>query len=205
VFTDPVAAHERRQVGQYVLVVGFLHEPAFVEELNGASITVFRTDGQPVEGLEKTLRVEVIVGPATRTFDLKPEPSKPGAYKAEFFPTRTGTYAFRFFGKIEGLDVNERFESGPGRFDEVISKAELQFPATVPSNGELAQRSAGAATPVPVASAGLQPVQDRADTAFVLAVLGLGTGLLGVVLGVAALVGRRSRATAATRHGGEPV
>ena len=40
-------------------------------------------------------------------------------------------------GKIETLDVNETFESGPGRFDEIRPATALQYPDKVPSGAEL--------------------------------------------------------------------
>src|SRR4051812_45718529 len=89
-------APQRRQVGPYVVVVGFENEPAYVEEGNGASITIFSNDGKPVDGAQKTLKVEVSTGGASKTLDLTPVPSKQGAYVAEFTPTKTGTYVFRF-------------------------------------------------------------------------------------------------------------
>jgi hypothetical protein len=190
-------AHERRQLGPYILVVGFLHEPAYVEERNGAAITVFRTDGRPVEGLEKTLKVEVSAGGASRTFDLTPDRNNPGTYVAEFIPTRLGTYVFRFFGTIENLTVDERFESGPGRFDEVVSKATLQFPTTVPSNGELAaqlQRAPAQGTPAPALAAGgteahraLREAERARTRATVLGIAGLAVGLGGLMLALYAL------------------
>jgi hypothetical protein len=210
---SPADAHERRQVGPYSFVVGFQGEPAYVEEPNGTSLAVSR-DGQPVEGVDKTLKVEVTTGGDSRTFDLKPVFNRPGSYVAEFIPTKSGPFAFRFFGKIENLDVNERFESGPNRFDEVKSKKELQFPAAVPTNGELAAQvqqarpaegspSAGAPT-----AAELQQALDRADsartTAFVVGGAGILFGLLGLGLAALALAGRRRNDTHA-RHEPEPI
>lgn len=199
-------AHERRQVGPYILVVGFLHEPAYVEEMNGALITVFRNDGRPVEGLDKTLKVEVSAGGASRTFDLKPDPNNPGTYVAEFIPTRTGTYVFRFFGMIETLAINERFESGPGRFDEVVSKAALQFPSPVPSNAELAARLQAPipvqATPAtaPLASESearraLREAERARTRATVLGIAGLALGGGGVALALYALWSCRGSAS----------
>ncbi len=199
-------AHERRQVGPYILVVGFLHEPAYVEEMNGAYISVFRDDGRPVAGLDKTLQVEVSAGGTSRTFDLKPDLNNPGSYVAEFIPTRTGTYVFRFFGTIETLAINERFESGPGRFDEVVSKSVVQFPQPVPSNGELAaqlQASVSArATPTTIAATSegearraLREAERARTRATVLGIAGLALGGGGVALALYALWTCRWRAS----------
>ncbi|MFN8557515.1 MAG: hypothetical protein U0531_09275 [Dehalococcoidia bacterium] len=193
------SAHERRTLGRYVVVVGFLHEPTFVEELNGVSVTAFTADGQPVEGVEKTLKVEVSTGTSSRTFDLAVEPGKRGAYKAEFIPTKTGPYVFRFFGKLSDQEVNERFESGPNRFDEVTSKAALQFPSTVPSNGELAAgltaAPRGQATAVPSPATEPRGGSDRSSLALAVGVLGLVAGIVGAALGFAGLSAARRAAT----------
>lgn len=125
----PVAAHETRQVGPYVLVVGWLHEPTYIGLENGAFLSVSDTrNGQPVTGLEQTLEVELRHGAATRRTRLKAIGGRPGAYVADAIPTRGGTYIFRFFGSIGDLALNERFESGPGRFDEPRPLAELEIP-----------------------------------------------------------------------------
>jgi hypothetical protein len=188
VFPSAAEAHERRQVGPFVVVVGFEVEPTFVEEENAALIQVFRADGQPVEGVEKTLKVEIGIGGAGRTFDLKPRLRQPGTYVAEFIPTKTGSYTFRFFGAIEGQNVNERFESGPNRFDDVVSKADLQFPTKVPSNGELAaqlQQNRPSEGAPGAAAEDVRRALDRADSA---RVTGIIVGTIGIVLGVAGLV-----------------
>jgi hypothetical protein len=63
----------------------------------------------------------------------------PGAYAADIVPTREGDYRFVVKGKIETLDVNETFESGPGRFDEIRPLTALQYPDTVPAGVALAR------------------------------------------------------------------
>jgi hypothetical protein len=171
-------AHERRAVGEYTFIVGFLKEPAFEGETNGIDLRVVRTaDEQPVEGLEQTLKAEVIVGPNSLTVPLRPRYRQPGAYNGEFVPTRPGSYTFRFTGTIGDRPVNETFESGPGRFDDVRAVAPLQFPDKVPSGAEL-QRAVAAA-------------ESRAHTAFAVGVAGLAAGLVGLAAALWALASRR--------------
>jgi hypothetical protein len=179
--TSVASAHERRAVGDYTFVVGFLKEPVFEAETNGIHLQVTRGD-QPVEGLEKTLKAEVVVGGQTMPVELHPRFRQPGVYNGDFVPTRPGSYTFRFTGNVEGRTVNELFESGPGRFDDVQALAPLQFPDKIASAGEL-QRA-------------VQAAESRAATATTLGALGLATGLAGLLLAAWALASSR-RAPAA--------
>ena len=184
------SAHERRTVGgDYTFVVGFLKEPAFEGETNGIDLRVSTPGDQPVEGLEKTLMAEVIVGGATLPLELRPRFRTPGAYNAEFVPTRPGAYIFHFSGSVEGKPVDERFESGPGRFNDVEAVAPLQFPDKVPAGVEL-QRALAAS-------------ESRAATATTLATIGLVAGLAGLALAAWALLSRRAAAPA-TAAGAAP-
>lgn len=140
-FAGPAAAHERRTVGPYTLVVGFLSEPAFAGNSNALDLRVTDTRVTPaknVEGLQDTLTATVQSG------GLEPLPLRitarfgaPGAYNGNFVPTAPGVYIFRIKGKIESLDIDEKFESGPGRFNDVESTSALQYPAKVPAAQEL--------------------------------------------------------------------
>ncbi|MDX2006258.1 MAG: hypothetical protein SFU83_13340 [Meiothermus sp.] len=59
----PVFAHERAEAGDYVLVVGQVNKPALPGMVNGLDLTLTvrkKADNTPVEGLEKTLQVEII-------------------------------------------------------------------------------------------------------------------------------------------------
>ncbi len=107
--------------------------------------------------------------------------------------------------------MDERFESGPGRFNDVQPKSDLQFPVQLPTLGELAQRRAGtpeAPGQQAVSPADVQRALDRAETArrtgLILGVLGIGVGLLGVGLALRAQRGRAPIATAPGRKS-EPV
>jgi hypothetical protein len=87
-----------------------------------------------------------------------------------FFPTAAGPYTFRIYGAINGEQIDERFTSGPETFGEVQEAAAGQFPERLPSAFEVAdqaERGAAAADQVLIA---------------------MGLGIIGVLLGLAALV-----------------
>jgi hypothetical protein len=144
IYGGTAAAHERRMVGPYQFVVGWLNEPAYVGLVNSLDLRVSDTRVSPakaVEGLEKTLTVDLQTGglaplPLTVTARF----GTPGAYNGYAMPTTTGTYVFTIKGKIDTLDVNEKFESGPGRFGDIESTTALQYPNKVPAADELTKR-----------------------------------------------------------------
>lgn len=144
IYSGTAAAHERRMVGPYQFVVGWLNEPAYVGLMNSLDMRISDTRVTPakaVEGLEKTLTVDLQSG------GLAPLPlavtarfGTPGAYNGYVMPTTTGTYTFTIKGKIDTLDVNEKFESGPGRFGDIESTTALQYPNKVPAADDLTTR-----------------------------------------------------------------
>ncbi len=213
------SAHEQRTVaGKYNFVVGFINEPAYLEEPNGISLAVTNAQSkEPVEGVEKTLKADVVAGGQTKTVELRARFGQKGAYITDLIPTRVGTWVFRFTGTIDGTAIDERFESGPGRFNDVQSKSELQFPVKQPSIAELVQQIQRPGTPAEAASASaslasaddVQRALDRADsarsTAIGFGIAGVLTGVLGLALAGYALATRRKGADTGGRPGREPV
>jgi hypothetical protein len=115
--TQGTEAHERRTVGAYNFVVGWLNEPAYLNEPNAVDLRVSRaSDATPVTGLEQTLKVEVTQGSQKITVDLRPRFNTPGAYDGRLMPTAPGVYAFRFVGTIDGQQVNETFTASDSTF-----------------------------------------------------------------------------------------
>lgn len=175
------SAHERRKIAneQAEVVVGWIVEPAYVDQPNGVDFRVTNpATQQPIEGLEKTVKVEVIKGGASRTFDLRARFGMKGAYTADIVPTATGDYVFRFTGEINGVKIDEKFESGPGRFDGIKPLSAVQFPAAQPTVGEL--------------KAQLDDARAAADSAQTIAVVGVAVGLAGLLVAAAGLLLRRS-------------
>ena len=136
----------------------------------------------PVEGLEDSLQVEVthLGSNSSTTLQLTPRFGEPGAYESVLIPTSPGKYRFRFFGEIRGEPVDEAFESGVGRFDEVVAAADVQFPLKVASLRELegVTRSARDAA---------VSANDDAGLSSTLAIIAIVVGAIGVVTGTAGL------------------
>jgi len=108
----------------------------------GDALAQFRfAAAKPVEGLEKTLTVDLQTGGlAPLKLTVTARFGTPGAYNGYALPTGTGTYTFTIKGKIESQDVNEKFESGPGRFGDIESTTALQYPNKVPAADDLNKR-----------------------------------------------------------------
>lgn len=184
-------AHERRDVGDYAFVVGWLEEPAIEGQRNGVDLRVSDpATEQPIEGLEETLQVEITYLPSetTRVFTLRPIFRDPGHYTVDLLLTAAGEYRFRFFGTIEGAEVDEVFNSAGagGGFNDVAPSADIQFPQQVPELRELA----GVVQGLQEDGGNREEAGDSAGST--LDVIALAVGSLGLVVGSSALVlGRR--------------
>jgi hypothetical protein len=126
-------AHQRElfNIGgkDYLLVVGSENEPVFVDDKTGVDFFAYTpdpkdpmnskaNDTKPIDGLEKTLKVEVTAGDKKRVFDLEPAFRDPGHYNAPFYPTVQTTYEYRIFGNIENTNVSLPFTCNPGIIEE---------------------------------------------------------------------------------------
>src|SRR2546428_5920829 len=64
--STPALGHERRIVGQYTFVVGWLNEPPLASQLNAIDLTITEASGDKrVAGLEQTLKAEIFYGGLT--------------------------------------------------------------------------------------------------------------------------------------------
>lgn len=125
----PAAAHEGREVGEYVIVFGWRVEPAFAGQVNGPELRVEHHDtGEPAEGLEETLQLTVSFGDQTKTLVVYPVWGEPGHYTADLLPTRPGDYSFHLTGTIGDREVDETFSSADGEFSTIEPLSDIQFP-----------------------------------------------------------------------------
>lgn len=182
------SAHERRTVGNYSFVVGFLNEPVYAGELNSIDLTI--CDGaeckrddkgvitNPINDAEKSLKVEVSFGSSPiMALPIAPKYNTPGKYTGYFTPSKVGAYTFHIFGTINGNNIDEKFTSGPKTFGEA---QELSVYPAVDSGTNL--------------QAQIKEAKDSANSANLFGVIGIVVGVLGLTLGGFALT-RRPKAT----------
>jgi plastocyanin len=132
-----------------------------------------------------TLQVEVthVSSSVSQIMDLKEAWNSPGQYKAEFIPTSPGAYNFRFFGDIEGTEINESFESSNTTFDEVTPANEIQFPVKLTAPRETENAARGALDAANDAGTEASDAASSASTATLLGIIALILGVVGLVLG----------------------
>jgi len=181
IYSGRAYAHERRMVGAYQFVVGWLTEPAYVGQLNALDLRVTDTrqnPAAPVSGLEKTLTADVAAGGLT-PFPLAVTArfGTAGAYNGVVMPTVKGTYTFHITGKIDTTNIDEKFTSGPNTFGDIEDTAAVQYPQKVPVADELGKR--------------LDSIQSGVDQTRILAIVAIALAVLG--LGGAALARRRTK------------
>jgi hypothetical protein len=167
VSTIPQAfAHERQlyTIGDqdYLIVIGSLNEPIFVDDKSGVDLRVLRADpnnpmnstaegAAPVEGLEETVQVELAAGNNTRTLQLEPAFGEPGAYEAPFYPTVATTISYRLFGTINDTPVDLTFTCAPtGEAGAAADNSTAQISEGVVRKGI----EGGFGCPLPVTDAG---------------------------------------------------
>ena len=150
-----------------------------------------------VTGLENTRQVEVTHVPsgATRLMRLHAFSGDPGHYKSDFIPTSTGQFVFHLIGTIEGKQIDERFESGVGTFDDVQPATAIQFPESAASTRELESAVRGALESAQQAQDTALAAESTSDgaqsgtsTATTLAIVGMAMGATGIVVGVIGMV-----------------
>ena len=136
----------------------------------------------PVEGLEQSLQVEVThVGSGiSKTMPLRAVFGEPGRYTADLIPTASGAYTFRFFGAVEGHQIDEIFESGQGRFSDIEPAVDLHFPLAQPTIREIEGAARGA-------QSSAEQAEDSASTARTLGIIGIAAGILGTAIGAASV------------------
>lgn len=165
-------AHGVITAGDYELVIGFHNEPAYQGEPNGLDLFVTNTKtNEPVNGLEETLRVEIIYGASKQELTMETQFGQDGAYTAYVLPTEAGDYTWHIWGDIEGTPVDVSMTSSPDTFSSVERKSEFAFPAAEPSMTEL---------------------RDQTQLAMTIGILGAVLGAIGIVVGFLGMRAKRS-------------
>lgn len=149
------SAHETRPVeassGEYKLIVGWFHEPAFVSEPNGVDIHISRaSDDRKINtrsGDIVDLTVEVQYrdgeGEDSKILDSFELPHQPtvqvmtyNRYASFFMPTKPGFYAFRIRGTISDASDETETRAGEAKIDQIFYMEKLEEPLTFPKRSQ---------------------------------------------------------------------
>jgi len=178
--SNAAEAHERRAVAQYTFVVGWLNEPAILNQPNAIDLRISRTDGAaPVTGLEQTVKAQAAIDGKSADIAMRPRFNTPGAYDGRMIPTKTGAYTFTFTGTVEGMTLNEKFMAGTGTFG--LIEEGNQFPDPLVSNQQLDETLSGLEQRVVTLEAADTGGGD-ADTAMLVGIVGVVIGVIGLAV-----------------------
>lgn len=194
--TAAAGAHERRQVGSYVMRVGWAEEPTYAGLKNGVQLLLSDASGKPFTEVPEDLKVVVIFG--TQKTDPLPllaafgrHSGTPGDFRAAIIPTRPGNYTFHFVGTLKGQQIDESFTSSETTFDPVQQATAIEFPAKDPSTGELTEKLDRLDARLQSLQGTVQAGTAAAGRAELVGGTGLVCGIAGILVGLGAR-GRRN-------------
>ena len=165
----PASAHEHVTVGEYELTVGWRDEPAVAGFVNGIDLGIVNGTGAPVVGVEGNLTAVLSTGPASSTPKaLQPQFGRDGWYTFDVIPTRAGSYTLRLTGTLGSTSVNVSVI-----LDAVSPASDLAFPVADPTAGDLQNR-------LDAANAQISGLQSQIIIALVVALVGVGVGVVGI-------------------------
>jgi hypothetical protein len=181
-----VYAHTIDSVGEYRLEIGWMNEPVVSGETNGIELFVSPLDSTiPVEdqefkdgisGLEKTLKMQLVLKEDKITLPLKADHNIPGKYYAFVDPTVSGFYQANILGSIKETTVS--LSMHPPKVNE---REYIEFPE--PSDITLQQMIDGH-------TALIEDINDLKDSVNQLENSNQSTniGFIGIGLGIAGIV-----------------
>lgn len=168
----PALAHDRVEIGPFVIIIGWEKEPVIVGERNALYFEISEGD-TPVEDAD----LDVTVSYAGETFRGNLSPAgQSGVYTMELFPTVRGQYQVLLSGALGDTQINEVLEP-----EEVLPGAVLQFPEPAPDTLEL--------------QAAMDELSGTLQTALLLSVAALLLGGAALVVAVFGLVRSRRQAS----------
>jgi hypothetical protein len=209
VVAQPALGHIVVDVGPYHLAIGWVREPVYVGEQNAVEVFVTNAQDKAVDDLTPDdLKVVVSNGghqsdplALTPTFDEDTGLGTRGDYLAPIIPTGPGDYTFHVTGSAHGTAIDQTATSSDSTFDSAIGPSVIQFPAKLPTLGEIATRLDRQDTRAQAAASDSVAARDAADRALTVGVAAGVAGVAGVAVGLAGLlVGWRALRRASRRQ-----
>jgi hypothetical protein len=218
-YSIPVYAHITKQFGNISLEVGWTEEPSLVGQLNSALIVVEKTvtgsNSTPVSNALSQLDIKEKYGGITRPIDFVPSEQTEGGYEAKIIPTRIGSYSLLMNGSIQNQNITNveipldevegtqmfsfpdseisgiSSSNSSGSDNDIGSEVEQilsQFSNEIDSiKGSIDKLNSNYAN----IQNSIQNIKNASDISFMIAMVGVGAGISGVIISLIVL-SRRS-------------
>jgi hypothetical protein len=194
----PALAHTTLKHGDVQAEVGWGNEPPLVGQLNTVTIEVTKiSDGKPITNALAQADISITKGATTKPLDFQPQ-EKPGLYAATVLPTQTGQLSVVIKGTIGGQAFDDT-----AKVEDVEDTKLLEFPSTSGDNISLeaikqlqtvitdltaqVDQANIAAKEAKNATESSAQLKSTVDSAYLFGMIGIGVGVAGIAIGVAAL------------------
>jgi hypothetical protein len=209
----PTLAHEELVSGNISIVVGWQNEPPLVNQLNGILLIITNaSNDQPINNAAEQLEVTLQKGTETRPLEFQPS-EEAGTYIATILPTQTGQYAIVVQGTIAGQAIDGQIQiedvEDTARIAFPLSSTAAATTTTTAGGNQIPQGLvdqiqvgyADLAAQVEEANSAAQAANNATqgiadsieelgisvDRTYLFSLIGVGTGVAGIAIGVVAL------------------
>ena len=190
-FTIPLAsAHTTVKVGSYQLEAGWDIEPPIVDFRNKIVVTVTQSPSssifEPVTNAFADLEATVKFGGVSKALDIDTD-SNPGHYSSKIIPTKIGSYTISLNGMIDNTPVDTEIS-----IEDVETSDSLDFPIRQSSSSNELTVIQGTLN---LLEQDIQELQNdntiNDETTYDLAILGASMGMIGLIVGIIAIIKKR--------------
>jgi hypothetical protein len=194
----PALAHTTVKQGDVQIEAGWGTEPPLVGQLNTVILEVTRiSDGKPITNALAQADISVTKGATAKPLDFQPQ-EEPGLYAATILPTQTGQISLVIKGtiggqafdqavKIEDAEDTARFNFPPASNGGISDEAIKQLQTVITDLTEQVDEANIAANEAKDAAGSAAELKTAVDSAYLFGMIGIGVGVAGIAIGVAAL------------------
>jgi len=221
-FVKEASAHIIKKFGNIQVQVGWSDEPPLTGLLNNVIVDVNETSGKsqtPIINALANMNIQVKYGSVTKNLEFLPSPTTDGLYNGQMIPTRVGSYYVLLNGTIQGQKINSQIpldlvsssqklnfpDSGPSsgavsavtggtaaasnnigpELQGIVSQMGNQIDSVKNVVGGVAKNNAETLKSI-------QDVKNAADRSYMIAMVGIGAGIAGIIIAAFALSRRRT-------------